>query len=70
MPTWVRCLWLPRELNWWIGFMASAPFAIFLPGPTNVEAVTLSVAFTLLGAIGFLAGSLLMLPETIIPDEP
>jgi hypothetical protein len=70
--------WKPASLSWWvvfanllgcIGFMASAPFAIFLPGPTNIEAVTLSVVFTLLGAIGFLAGSLLMLPEAIIPDE-
>lgn len=65
--------WKPNSLSWWVvftnllgcvGFMISAGFAIFLPEPPNTEAVTVSVAFTLLGAIGFLVGSLLMLPET------
>jgi len=64
--------WKPDEISWWvvlanllgcIGFMISAVFAIVLPGGPNVEAATMSVGFTLLGAIGFLAGSLLMLPE-------
>jgi hypothetical protein len=52
-----------------IGFMISAVFAIALPGTPNIEAVTISVLFTLLGAIGFLAGSLLMLPEAISQPE-
>ena len=65
--------WKPKSLSWWVvfmnllgcvGFMISALFAIYLPGPPNIEAVTVSVLFTLLGAIGFLVGSLLMLPET------
>ena len=64
--------WKPSEISWWvvfanllgcIGFMISAAFAIVLPGGPNVEAATISVGFTLLGAIGFLAGSLLLLPE-------
>ncbi len=45
--------------------MISAVFAIVLPGPPNAEAIILAVVFTLFGAIGFLVGSLLMLPETI-----
>jgi hypothetical protein len=46
-----------------VGFMISAGFAIVLPGTPNTKAITLSVVFTLLGAIGFLVGSLPMLPE-------
>ena len=65
-------VWKPGEISWCvvfanllgcIGFMVSAVFAIALPGGPNVEAVTISLGFTLLGAVGFLAGSLLMLPE-------
>ena len=65
--------WKPKSVSWWvvfanllgcIAFLISALFSIVLPGPENTEAVTLSVTFTLLGAIGFLVGSLLMLPET------
>ena len=65
--------WKPKSVSWWvvfanllgcIAFLISALFAIVLPGLENTEAVTLSVSFTLLGAIGFLVGSLLMLPET------
>jgi hypothetical protein len=65
--------WKPKSLSWWVvftnllgcvGFMISALFAIVLPGTPNVEAVSVSVAFTLLGAVGFFVGSLLMLPET------
>jgi hypothetical protein len=66
--------WKPASLSWWVvftnllgcvGFMIAAVFAIVLPGTSNTEAVTLSVLFTLFGAIGFLVGSLLMLPETV-----
>lgn len=64
--------WKPKSLSWWcvflnllgcVGFMVSALFAIALPGTPSIETATISVLFTLLGAIGFLAGSLLMLPE-------
>jgi hypothetical protein len=70
--------WHPKSISWWVvftnllgcvGFMISAVFAIFLPGPANTEAVTISVLFTLLGAIGFLVGSLLMLPEAVFHEE-
>ncbi len=70
--------WKPKSISWWVvftnllgcvGFMVSAVFAIFLPGPANVEAVTISILFTLFGAIGFLVGSLLMLPEAEYHDE-
>ncbi len=66
--------WAPKSLSWWVvftnllgcvGFMISALFAIILPGTPNSEAIAISVVFTLLGAIGFLVGSLLMLPEAI-----
>jgi len=65
--------WEPGNISWWVtftnllgcvAFMLSACFA-FVPtqGP-DPTAAFLSSAFTLLGAGGFLAGSLLMLPET------
>jgi phage shock protein PspC (stress-responsive transcriptional regulator) len=66
--------WNPTSISWWvvfsnllgcIGFMIAAIFALVLPGPANGDAVTTSVVFTLLGAIGFYIGSVLMLPETI-----
>jgi hypothetical protein len=65
--------WKPKNISWsvtfinllgCVGFMISAMFAFVLPGLPNVEVVTISVAFTLLGAVGFFVGSLLMLPET------
>ncbi len=71
--------WKPTSLSWWVvftnllgcvGFIISALFAIVLPGPPNIETITLAVLFTLLGAIGFLFGSLLMLPEAIYAGEP
>lgn len=70
--------WLPGSLSWWVvltnllgcvGFMISAAFAIFLPGTPDTGAVTISLRFTLLGAIGFLVGSLLMLPEAVPQTE-
>lgn len=64
--------WKPGDLSWWvvfanlmgcIAFMISAIYA-FIPA-TTVEEIngTASVAWCLIGAIGFLAGSLLMLME-------
>ena len=70
--------WKPASISWWVtfvnllgcvGFMLSALFAFVLPRPPSFDAVTVSVTFTLLGAIGFLMGSLLMLPETATPVE-
>ena len=70
--------WRPGSISWWVvftnllgcvGFMISAIFAISLP-IANPEAITISIAFTLLGAIGFLVGSLLMLPETVAAQQP
>jgi hypothetical protein len=64
--------WQPDSISWWVvftgllgcsGFMISALFAISFP-TERPEAMAISVAFTLLGAIGFLVSSLLMLPET------
>ncbi|QDU75598.1 hypothetical protein Pan97_26320 [Bremerella volcania] len=64
--------WAPKDLSWWItfinllgcaGFMISAVLAITLPGQPDPVRTTVSVAFTLQGAISFLLGALLMLPE-------
>jgi hypothetical protein len=69
--------WQPKRISWWVvftnllgcvGFMIAALFAIVLP-TAHTEAVTLSVVFTLLGAIGFLVGSLLMLPEAVLEHD-
>ena len=48
----------------------SAVLAVVLPGPTSTTMVTLSIVFTLLGAIGFFVGSVLMLPEMVVEHEP
>lgn len=71
--------WQPRDISWWIvfinvlgciAFLASAVLALVLPRPENSEILSLSVMFTLLGAICFLCGALLMLPETAAAAEP
>lgn len=71
--------WKSRSLAWWItainllgciSFMLAANFAIILPGPAHPEMALLATAFTLLGALCFLLGSLLMLPETSIEATP
>lgn len=63
--------WRPQSLSWWVvltnllgcvAFMISAVCAFIRPVP-NDSLMTLSVWFTLIGAIGFLLGSFLMLPE-------
>jgi hypothetical protein len=70
--------WKPRLLSWWVvfvnllgcvAFMVSAVFAFVPPKEPGFDALTISVAFTLIGAAGFLIGSLLMLPETVISGE-
>lgn len=68
--------WRPDELSWWVtlinlvgcvAFMVSALYA-FVPAvpaaSSSLDAGRLAVVFTLIGAAGFLLGSLLMLPET------
>lgn len=64
--------WKPKDLSWWItfinllgcvGFMISAVLAVTLPSSTSAVRITFSIAFTLQGAICFLLGALLMLPE-------
>ena len=70
--------WKPGSISWWVvlinllgcvGFMISALLAIVLPGTPNIEVVHLSIFFTLLGAICFFVGSLLMLPEMAVGEE-
>jgi hypothetical protein len=65
--------WEPAHISWWvsginmlgcIAFMISALFAFVPEWPFAFDAATLSLAFTLVGAICFLLGSLLLLPET------
>jgi hypothetical protein len=65
--------WRPKSISWWttlinlfgcLGFMASAVFAFSLPQEPGIDILKISVFFTLLGAIGFLFGALLLLPET------
>jgi hypothetical protein len=49
--------------------MISALFSVVLPQLAGSAWVTVSLLFTLVGALGFLIGSLLMLPEIVIPSE-
>jgi hypothetical protein len=67
--------WRPRSLSWWIviinllgclGFLVSAILSLVLPIGEREWVATIAVRFTLFGAICFLAGSLLLLPETAI----
>ena len=64
--------WKPQSLSWWItftnllgciAFMISAFFAFVPKEAPPFNAALVSLFFTLLGAFGFLAGSLLMLAE-------
>ncbi|MEH6592422.1 MAG: hypothetical protein V7746_19305 [Halioglobus sp.] len=66
--------WEPDHISWWIGginllgciaFMISALFA-FIPAQSfSFDATTVSLVFTLLGAIAFLLGAMLLLPESV-----
>ncbi len=67
--------WRPKELAWWIvivnflgcvAFMASAVLAYTPQGGATTQIVTFSVAFTLVGAMGFLQGAVLALFESPI----
>jgi hypothetical protein len=70
--------WQPKNISWWIvlrnllgcvGFMISALSTIVLPSTRNIEVVHPSIFFTSLGAIGFLVGSLPMLPEAVSAER-
>lgn len=65
--------WRPRELAWWIvmvnflgcvAFMVSAFLAYSPQSGAISQMVTFSVAFTMLGAVGFLQGAMLALFES------
>lgn len=65
--------WQPASISWWvacanllgcIAFMISAFYAFVPPSTPSFDALAISVTFTLIGAAGFLVGSLLMWPET------
>ena len=65
--------WQPKHISWCvaavnlsgcIAFMVSALFAFVPAHDFPFDAATLSLAFTLIGAIAFFIGALLMLPET------
>lgn len=70
--------WDFRNLSWWItatnlfgcvAFIISAVFAFVPQTAPSFDAQTTSVVFTFLGAMGFFAGSFLMLPEAVFPAE-
>ena len=68
-----RWRWQPNNISWWVvfsnllgclAFMIAAVLAVSLPVPVASWISVSSVVFTLIGSIGFLIGSLLMLPES------
>ncbi len=70
--------WEPKNLSWWVmftnltgclAFMASAFFAFVPRHPFAFDAAAASVVFTLIGAVGFFVGSVLLLPETYFEAE-
>jgi hypothetical protein len=67
-------VWRPRTLAWWVtfanlmgcvAFMASALLAYVPQHAASTLPATLAIVFTLLGALCFLGGSLLSLPEAL-----
>ena len=65
--------WKPGQISWWVGginligciaFLASSRFAFVPPHAWPFDAMTPSLVFTLIGAIAFFIGALLLLPET------
>ncbi len=70
--------WQPRSISWWIvwinllgcvGFLASALLSFTRPRGPDVDTPTMAIGCTLFGAICFLIGSLLMLPEAAMDDQ-
>lgn len=71
-------VWKPRGLSWWvtaanligcIAFMVSAVFAFVPARSPGFDAEGISTACTAAGAVGFLIGSVLMLPEASVKPE-
>jgi hypothetical protein len=71
--------WIPTSLSWWVtsfnlvgcvAFMMSAVYAFVSPQADGFGNASVAVAFTLVGAMGFLAGSLLMLLESATGLSP
>ncbi len=69
---------LPRNLSWWavfwnfggcISFMVSAFLAVLVSGTDSVFRLQASTWFTLLGAVEFFVGSMLLLPEAATAGE-
>ena len=67
-----RLIWRPKDVSWWIvninmlgsiAFGIAAVFALILPGTAGVLGVWAVNAWTLVGAICFLIGAYLLLPE-------
>lgn len=70
--------WRPTSLSWWVAltsllgcvaFMISALFAFVPSHAPSDAALTIALACTLVSALAFLIGSLLMLPEAVMPAE-
>ncbi len=68
--------WRPRELSWWIAganlvgsiaFAVSAAAAKVVPATDQPRNVTLMNLGTFIGALGFVVGALLLLPERTLP---
>lgn len=69
--------WEPDHISWWVGainllgciaFMISAVLAFVPPQAFAFDVVTVSLVFTLVGAIAFFLGALLLLPETAFAE--
>ncbi len=70
--------WLPGNLSWCvvalnlvgcIGFLTSAFLAVLVSDATPTIRFEVSVWFTLLGAVGFLASSMLLFPEAALKEN-
>jgi len=68
--------WRPHELSWWIAganlagsiaFAVSAAAAKIVPSTDQARNVTLMNLGTFIGALGFLIGAVLLLPERTLP---
>ena len=71
--------WRPRSISWWItalnlagsiAFGVSAIASKVIPETDQVRNVTLMNLGTFLGALGFLIGAILLLPERTEAEEP
>ena len=70
--------WRPRDLSWWItvlnlagsvAFGISAVAAFIVPSTGALEDAALANLGTLVGAVCFLAGAILLLPERTAPAD-